>query len=720
MKQKTLTISYLLLFFLIFTANNYAQQGPSMYGDKAKADVKMNYVYSLEEALKQAHAQKKPIFFNCFVDWAVPCHMMNQQVFSDQSFCDYMNRNFINLFMEMTSPEAAPIAKKYEVQAFAHYLVLDSEGNILLRILGGKTLPEFKECIMLALNPKTSLPGAEKIYQSGKYGKKDLLSYLNVLKLAGDHTRFNQISKEYFPLLKPKEYTQKKNWVVVSNFIDSRNSDLYQYLIDHKTEFEKNIGAKTINRFIESFYYIDLHKYATGKETYDGVKMLNLYNEMVNVGLADSCISYKIYQIAKLRGEKKYDELFDYMRQNRENLNMIKYEIETSFDFPDMTDKQKVSLAAYLRESAQKLPKSTLKKQLEILALQAESHHDQKGIQFESIGFDEALAKAKNTNRLVFLDCYTTWCGPCRMMANQIFVLPEVGELFNRRFINLKIDMEKGEGITLAKKYNVTAFPTMLILDGEGNIVQRIRGARDKGRLMKIASDANIETGYTASKKAFEEGIRTADVIYGYTHALKESGELNSQQYSQIINDFFARVDDKEFCDRKTWKLIEATVNDANSKEFSKILTLHNELANQNGTEVINRKIETVVLPYITRFFNSEISEKEVMNILSTISTGHYPQEYSLNILARLIPMYHQNNPDKVLDFYEKQVALMKKETDRLKIDLLLSHFLTKANTAQLERAQAYVKKAMAQVDSQTARQYESILQTLTNNKQQL
>ena len=108
------------------------------------------------------------------------------------------------------------------------------------------------------------------------------------------------------------------------------------------------------------------------------------------------------------------------------------------------------------------------------------------------------------------------------------------------------------------------------------------------------------------------------------------------------------------------------------------------------------------------------------MNILSTISTGHYPQEYSLNILARLIPMYHQNNPDKVLDFYEKQVALMKKETDRLKIDLLLSHFLTKANTAQLERAQAYVKKAMAQVDSQTARQYESILQTLTNNKQQL
>ena len=166
-----------LLFSLCLSAGALAplavvaQPEPSMYGDRVKADVKLNYVYTLDEALARARAEKKPIFFNCFADWAIPCHGMNKYVFSDAEFADYMNRNFVNLYIDVSKRANAAVAKRYDIRRFAHFLVLDADGNVLLRIVGGKKLPEFKEDVMRALSPKTYLPGLEAAYKKGKLAK---------------------------------------------------------------------------------------------------------------------------------------------------------------------------------------------------------------------------------------------------------------------------------------------------------------------------------------------------------------------------------------------------------------------------------------------------------------------------------------------------------------------------------------------------------------------
>ena len=70
----------------------------------------------------------------------------------------------------------------------------------------------------------------------------------------------------------------------------------------------------------------------------------------------------------------------------------------------------------------------------------------QGGVNFEHITFDEALAKAKAENKLVFMDCYTSWCGPCKYMSETIFPQEKAGEFFNPKFVCVKFDMEKGEG----------------------------------------------------------------------------------------------------------------------------------------------------------------------------------------------------------------------------------------------------------------------------------
>ncbi|MFR8082587.1 MAG: thioredoxin family protein [Odoribacter splanchnicus] len=87
----------------------------------------------------------------------------------------------------------------------------------------------------------------------------------------------------------------------------------------------------------------------------------------------------------------------------------------------------------------------------------------QTGVDFQHLTFDEALAKAKAEKKLVFVDCYTTWCGPCKMMTTKIFPMKEAGEFFNPRFVCVKFDMEQGEGKELKNKLGVRAILLSLL-----------------------------------------------------------------------------------------------------------------------------------------------------------------------------------------------------------------------------------------------------------------
>ena len=76
------------------------------------------------------------------------------------------------------------------------------------------------------------------------------------------------------------------------------------------------------------------------------------------------------------------------------------------------------------------------------------------GMVFEPDGttLEQASAKAKAENKLIFLDCFTSWCGPCKKMARDVFPQEQVGAYMNPRFVNIKIDMESEYGAPLAKK----------------------------------------------------------------------------------------------------------------------------------------------------------------------------------------------------------------------------------------------------------------------------
>ena len=90
------------------------------------------------------------------------------------------------------------------------------------------------------------------------------------------------------------------------------------------------------------------------------------------------------------------------------------------------------------------------------------------GVNFhDNESWSSILKLASDQDKLIFVDCYTTWCGPCKALAKEVFPLKAVGDYFNEDFINVRYDMEKGAGKMLHDRYkkNIIGFPTLLFID---------------------------------------------------------------------------------------------------------------------------------------------------------------------------------------------------------------------------------------------------------------
>ncbi|MET4082649.1 thioredoxin 1 [Pedobacter sp. UYP30] len=82
-----------------------------------------------------------------------------------------------------------------------------------------------------------------------------------------------------------------------------------------------------------------------------------------------------------------------------------------------------------------------------------------------------AAKKAKAEHKLIFVDAYAVWCGPCKLLKSTTFKDPKAAEFFNKNFVNLSIDMEKGEGVALSDKWKIDSYPTLMVLDDSGRVV---------------------------------------------------------------------------------------------------------------------------------------------------------------------------------------------------------------------------------------------------------
>lgn len=192
----------------------------------------------------------------------------------------------------------------------------------------------------------------------------------------------------------------------------------------------------------------------------------------------------------------------------------------------------------------------------------------QQSIKFEDSNFAAVLAKAKAEKKLVFMDAYASWCGPCKLMEKNVFTDKNVADFYNKNFINTRVDMEKGEGRDLAMKYGVRSYPTFLFLNGEGEVVGKELGYIQSKEFLELGQkNNNPQLINTNLKEEFLKGKLDQAGLLNFINLYAGKDPALAKKASEK---YFANKKDKTFSGEEVNALLNFTqsVDDANYKVF--------------------------------------------------------------------------------------------------------------------------------------------------------
>ena len=239
------------------------------------------------------------------------------------------------------------------------------------------------------------------------------------------------------------------------------------------------------------------------------------------------------------------------------------------------------------------------------------------GIQFDKNEWQEILTKAKEEDKLIFVDAYAVWCGPCKKMARDVFTQPEVGEFFNAKFVNAKIDMERGEGVNLAREWRVRAYPTLLFVDGSGDVVHQAVGYHTSDLLIDLgeaALDPERNTGSIAKK--YKEGDRSPKLLYNYAVAKFDAMD---EGYIKVADEYLATQTD--WNTEPNREFIYRMANDLDSKMANHMVDNISAYNEQLGEIAVAGKIDELVNNKVA-YAESEADLKAVENFYEKIYPG--------------------------------------------------------------------------------------------------
>ncbi len=170
---------------------------------------------------------------------------------------------------------------------------------------------------------------------------------------------------------------------------------------------------------------------------------------------------------------------------------------------------------------------------------------------FRHLTYEEALAAARQEKKMLFVDFYTSWCGPCKMMLKEVFPQPQVGDYLNSRFVCIKLDAEK-EGKELAERHDVKAYPTFIGLDTDEKVVFTKVGGGSAGEFIAaIEQQLDPKKSPERMRERYAAGERTPELISTYVVWLKEEAYSKedhtlNMQADEMVKDYFNGLKDAD------------------------------------------------------------------------------------------------------------------------------------------------------------------------------
>ncbi len=260
----------------------------------------------------------------------------------------------------------------------------------------------------------------------------------------------------------------------------------------------------------------------------------------------------------------------------------------------------------------------------------------------ENPNWDNVMDDARRTGKVIFLDGYTSWCAPCKKMDKEVFTRPEVANYFNQKFINVKYDMEVGQGEELKVQLGVNVFPTYLFIAGNGQVVHRIIGAHLEGNEFLDYSKMAVTPGesYVDLQLRYKNGERNSDFMFKYLRALKMAGEEHKGK--DIVDSYFTLMSIDHFLDPAYWDIIKRFMKNPLSREFRILLTNRDEIVEANGEKEVDDLVYNILNTYMKENVSTSINdagraaEEELIGVLRE---AEFPRRSEL--LARLLACHY-------------------------------------------------------------------------------
>ena len=238
---------------------------------------------------------------------------------------------------------------------------------------------------------------------------------------------------------------------------------------------------------------------------------------------------------------------------------------------------------------------------------------ENEGIRFFEGTWEEALQQAKKEGKMIFVDCYSDWCGPCAAMVKKIFPLKEVGDFFNRHFINLKCNTRKGEeGKVFKEKFKVVALPTYLFISNDGFVALRGSGYKETKPFIALAEKA-VAIGNNGKEARFVKGERDETFVKEYVKELLSCYQADAVE--SVLNQLYEEQGTGILNDKYLWAAFDGCAQDINTplviavgKEYKKLCKIHGEyVVNQTMRNLYASISKTLAL------YDSD-GKKEVIN----------------------------------------------------------------------------------------------------------
>jgi len=237
------------------------------------------------------------------------------------------------------------------------------------------------------------------------------------------------------------------------------------------------------------------------------------------------------------------------------------------------------------------------------------------GLQFTELTWDEVRAEARETEKPIFVDAYATWCGPCKKMSRDVFPQKAVGNYMNDNYISLKLDMEKGDGLEFASTYSVTAYPTLLFFNADGELQHRVTGYVDVNEFIEDAKTATDPSkALFGLKNKYENGKRDKATVMNYAFALRKA----NMPFTDVTKQYIAKLKNDDLNDKSIQQFILAFADNVNSKSFKMLTENKNKFVDSFGGEAVSDAIRRSAMRSVSLAASNEqgITMSQIKKVL--------------------------------------------------------------------------------------------------------